>query len=262
MFFDEKLYTPNNYDDEIFLTDFPIEIIENSIKSQFNNPFDFSKRDYLQTFFAQYEYSINNCNEIEMESLEEYHDQFIQFILKIFNDKLGISIPYIEDKVDSELHETIHIIYRFFILNIKHNFVNYVYNYIKEHKEEIKIKYEDDKRKDVSTSSFKEEINNEYDVIILVNLPDIVNDIINDVLPAGEFLRLCVDDKPCLETSFVRDKFENYIITGNFSDMYVNMLGEDEKSEIVSAVRSRILSDYPSRYAVIDEYIDNDSENE
>lgn len=250
MFFDEKLYVPGDFNDEVFLTDFPIEIIEDSIKSQFKNPFEFRNRDYIQTFVSQYEYSINNCNENEAETLEEYHDTFIQFILKLFHEKLGISIPNIEDKVDSELHEMIHIVYRFFIMNIKRNFINYIYNYIYENKGVI-LEIPVDKRKDVTTNSFKEDIGDEYDILILSNLPKIVGYVLDNIQPASDFLRLCVDERPCLETSFVTEKFNSYEITGNFSETYALMIGEDEKSDIVSAIRSRILNKYPNRYAVL-----------
>lgn len=251
MFFDEKLYVPGDFADEVFLTDFPIEIIENSISSQFRNPFEFRNRDYIQTFISQYEYSINNCDETEMESLEEYHDKFIQFILKLFQSKLGIGIPNIEDKVDSEVHEMIHIVYRFFIMNIKRNFINYIYNYVYTRKEEIESSFATEKRKDVTTNSFKEEIGDEYDILVLTNLPKIVNYVLENILPAYEFLTMCMDERPCLETTFVMEKFEKYEITGNFSNTYASMmLSVDDKSDVISAIRSRILNKYPSRYAV------------
>lgn len=256
MFFDEVVYTPGSVDDEIFLTDFPIEIIENSITSQFNNPFEFHSRDYLQTFISQYEYSINNCNENEAEAIEEYRDQFIDFILNLFQKRLSIGIPNIEDYVDSEVHETIHIIYRFFIQNIKRNFVNYIFNYIYSHKEDLENEFGKDRRKDVTTNSFREEIKDEFDIMVLTNLPKIVNRILNDILPAYDFLIMCSDEKPCLETTFVTDKFERYEITGNFSEMYVEMLGDDDKSELVTSVRSRILKKYPSRFTVVGDNMD------
>lgn len=250
MFFDEKNYVPNKMDDEVFLTDFPIEIIENAITSQFGtNPFEFRKRDYIQTFFSQYEYSINNCNEEEMETLEEYHDQFIEFILQLFKNKLGIGIPNIEDKIDSEIHEMIHIIYRFFIRNIKRNFINYVYNFITERRDIIDANFSYDKKKDVTTNNFKEEITDEYDLMVLSNLPQITTFILDNVLPAQEFLELCKSEKPCLETSFVLDKFENYEITGNFSEAYVDMIDDDSKIDIIANIRSKILNKYPYRYA-------------
>lgn len=250
MFFNEKSYTPGNFDDEVFLTDFPIEIIENSITAQFNDPFEFRNRDYLQTFFSQYDYSINNCTEDENDELEEYHDNFIQFLLNKFNEKLSISIPNIEDKVDSEVHEIIHIIYRFFIINIKRNFSNYIYNYIQNHMDEIESLFAGEKRKDVTTNSFKEDAIDEHDMIVLVHLPKIVSYVIENISPAYEFLNLCVDDTPSLETTYVTEKFNAYDITGNFSKAYSEMLSEDAISDISSDIRFRILKNYPSRYAI------------
>ena len=133
----EYEYEPTEIEDELFLSEVPLKILEQSIESQFDDPLEYRKRDYIQSFITKYEFSVNNLYEEEKENLEELHAEFISFITRIFENRLSIGFPDIEDMDEDTQHELIHMTYCFFIKNIKKNFVNLILNYIDENKDRI-----------------------------------------------------------------------------------------------------------------------------
>ena len=47
-------YFPMDIDDELFLTDVPLNVIENSLSTQFDDPLEYRKNDYVQSFITKY----------------------------------------------------------------------------------------------------------------------------------------------------------------------------------------------------------------
>ena len=131
---------------------------------------------------------------------------------------------------------------------MKKNFVNLIINYINENKSEL---YDDlPKKKDVTSLHFKSEIDNEEDATILSNLSTIINHILSIDFGVDEFLDLCQGDSNTLENEFVRKKFEDFTLVGNFVEKYTDMVGEDFKIDLESKIRNRILKKYPIRKKV------------
>ena len=119
----DYFYQPSNLEDELFLCDVPLDVLTSSIKSQFENPLEYRKKDYVQSFITKYDFSVSSMDEDDMFSLEMYHDEFIGYMLKTFQDFLNIGFVDIDNKDDDTQHDLIHLTYRFFIKNIKKNFV-------------------------------------------------------------------------------------------------------------------------------------------
>jgi hypothetical protein len=244
----EYRYEPTDLEDEVFVSEVPMKLIEEAIESQFMDPLEYRKKDYVQSFITKYEFSEENYLEDDMEMLELSRDDFMRFLEKIFEDNLSVGFPDLEDKSIEDQHELVHLTYRFFIKNIKKNFVNCVINFIEENEEDITQRFE--KRKDVTSINFSEEIVDEYDIHVLSNLGQIIDYIftsLKDANDVDEFLRLCEGDEVCLELSFVQSGYENFDITGNFIEDYINMLDDDFLTEIQSKVRNKILKKYPYR---------------
>ena len=63
-----------------------------------------------------------------------------------------------------------------------------------------------------------------------------------------------------METEFIKDGYNNYIITGNFVEEYEKMVDSYFKTELESKVRNKILKKYPKRKS--DEKIDEELEND
>ena len=132
--------------------------------------------------------------------------------------------------------------------NIKKNFVNVVRNYIEENRKELQSSFE--KKKDVTSLTFKTEIDDETDVIILANLIEIIHNILDFVkenCDVDDFLKLCQDDEVILELEYVKSAYDRTDITGNFVELYVDMVDETFISDIQSKIRNKILKKYPKR---------------
>ena len=244
----EYYYQPSNLDDELFLCDIPLDILKSSIKYQFQYPLEYRKKDYIQSFITKYEFSIESMDEDDMFSLEMYHDEFMGFMLKTFDEYLNVGFVDFDNKSEEDQHDLIHLTYRFFIKNIKKNFVNVILNYIDENKNELNDSLE--RKKDVTSLSFKTEIEDEYDILVLANLADIINKALDDIRSAydvDQFFKLCATDEPILELDYVSSRYENAEITGNFLEKYVDMVDSEFRFEIQSKVRNKILKKYPKR---------------
>jgi hypothetical protein len=139
---DSYVYEPVDIDDEIFLSEIPLSILESSLKEQFNDPLEYRKKDYIQSFITKYEYSVANMMEEDLTFVELKHDEFMIFVKNLFYDRLRIGFVDLGDKDSDEQHELIHLVYRFFLKNIRKNFVNVIYNWINENKKDIIDKYE------------------------------------------------------------------------------------------------------------------------
>lgn len=254
MFYD---YEPTSIDDEVFISDIPLSLWKDIITSQFDNPLENRKKDYVKSFFTKYDNAIENTLEDDLPDLEQEREDFLRFMLDTFRQYLGIGFPEIDNMAEYDQNDLIHLSYRFFIKNIKKNFINVVLNYIHEHEEDIYNSY--DEKNDVTATNFRYEVLDEKDIIILSNLGSIIQSILDHLYEDGdvdEFLHLVKTDEVVLETEFVSDKYDLIDITGNFVPQYVNMVDSEFKVEIESKVRNKILKKYPDRKGMKD--FDND----
>lgn len=240
-------YEPTSIETEIFLSSMPISIMEDNIKAQFKNPLEYRKVDYVHSFFRNYRYGIENVEtEEEQIEMEEFRDQFIHFMCDIFHRALDIGLPDIEDKDKEEQEELIRFTYRFFITNIKKNFVNFILNYIDSHKKSLCENAQ--RKKDISSLSLKKEIDDVEDILILSNLSDVIDSILtDDKITVSEFIKYSDRKRPSFETIYIEEKYEDFSITGNFIEKYVSMLSDDFKVEIEQRVRNHILKQHKKK---------------
>ena len=243
--FNDYGYNPNEVDSEIFLSDIPLSLMKETIRNQFEEPLEYRKNDYLQTFFNKYEFTKENMTEDDEEEVEELYSGFISFMEEIFKEFLGIGIPNLDDMSEEEQEEIIRFIYRYFIIDIRKNFVNVIYNYIKERKEKIAERM--DKKKDVTYLSLKKYVDDEDEIVILSNLGEVINDILSEEFTIDEFFKYSRTDKNELEIDFVSDRYDTCDITGNFVSKYINMVDEELKMEIECKVRNKILKKYKKK---------------
>lgn len=255
----EFQYQPTTLDDELFLTEVPIEILTQTIDTQFSDPLENRHIDYLQSFITKYQFSKENEHEDDQVLVDQIYSDFIEFMVKTFDNYLNIGFPDIDNEDEDEVLEKLQLTYRFFIKNIKKNFVSLICNYIDENKDDIIANLE--MKKDVTSLNFKEELEDERDVIIISNLGIVIKDILNLVYnnyDVDDFFELCRVGEACLENEYVKAKYDNFEITGNFVQKYVEMIMAD-RSNIESKIRNHILKKYPNRTA---KNIDNIEETE
>lgn len=258
IFYDES----DEIENELFLSAIPLNLLEEAIKSQFNDPLEYRKTDYVKSFINKYEFSVKNMYEYDQAELDSLQTDFIEFMEKMFYNYLQIGIDNIDDYNEDNQHALIHFTYKFFINDIKKNFVNIVCNIIDTKKDEITSIC--DKKKDVIYLNFKSEINDEYDVMVLSNLATIVNYVLSLDYTIDEFFDLCEsnNNNSQLDLHYVRDKFDSFVLTGNFVPLYKKMINKDFKNEIESKVRNKILKKYPKRKSEIKNNIEEETIDE
>jgi hypothetical protein len=235
--------------DEEFIAELPAEIIMNSVDTQFSEPLEYRKKDYVQDFMTKYYYELDN-NEMENDNQDVYdmRDNFISFMCKIFDKYLDIGFVNIEDMDAESQFEIIHNTYRFFIKNIKKNFTNIVLNEITNNMENIASEF--DTSEDVTYISFKMEIDDENLVRVLSNLSKITSSIftkIKENYTIYDFFKNCDSGDPLFEKSYVEKMYDKIELTGNFVEKYCNMVESYFYDELESKVVSRLLKNYPDR---------------
>lgn len=242
--FDDYEYEPNSLDSDQFLSEVSINLTKENVKAQFADPLEYRKKDHITPFITKYKFSADNADAYEDEDLDnvtELRDNFYAFMQEMFKEYLGIGFVDFDDKSKDEQDRLIHLTYRFFLMNIKKNFVCFIMNYINKNKGSYEI--DEEKKKDVTSLSFKREITDPADIYIISNLHSIIEGILGEEIDVDDFLDNCDDDN-CLETIFVKKKFDKFEITGNFVPRYIEMLDYDFISDIETKIRNKILKKY------------------
>jgi hypothetical protein len=243
--FQNELYDETEIENELFLSEMPLNLIEEALKTQFEDPLEYRKTDHVQSFLNKYQFSIDNMYEEDQMELNELHDEFILFMKNIFYEYLAIGMPNIEDMPEYEQHKIIHYTYRYFITNIKKNFSNLIMNYINKNKDDISSIFI--KKKDVIYLNFKSEISDEYDVMVLSHLSNIIEHILSGEYTIDEFFEYASPNEVNIETEFVKSAFNDFTLTGNFVQAYIMMVDVYFRTELESKVRTKILKKYPKR---------------
>ena len=237
-------YEPQDAESEILLSSLPLSIITGSISTQFKDPMEYRKNDFVQSFITKYQVTKENIlEEEEEEELQTLYDGFISFMENIFHEKLGIGLPELDDMSEDEQLELIHYVYRFFIINIKKNFTTFIFNYIEENKESLAENLP--KRKDVTTASLKQVVTDSEDLAIITNIAEVIEIVLKDEnITVDSFLELSRGDDANLENDFVSEHYDDFTINGNFVRSYCKMLTDEFRIEVECKVRNKILKKY------------------
>lgn len=244
--FDGFDYDPNQIEDEIFLSQAPLELLMENIRSQFTEPNWDHKNDFVQSFINKYMYTKENELEEEADEIDGLHDRFIQFMEDILYEFLRIGIPGIEDRTtDEEAEEIVHYLYRFFIIFIKKNFVRLFKRYINQHKEELYERLP--KTKDVAYLRYHNEIEDEVDCQIISKIftvVEMVRDTLQEECDIDTFFDLVKSDSVNLEIDFILEKYDDGDINGNFVPFYFDMLNDVLLDEVTCSVKNGLLKKY------------------
>jgi hypothetical protein len=242
-------YNSEEADEEIMLSELPLSMIKDSIRQQFSDPITYGKNDFVQTFETRYTITKENMDEENEEEITQLYDQFMSFMRDIFKEKLSIGFPYLEDMPEQEQLELIHYTYRFFVINLKQNYLTFAYNYILQHKKELAEMLP--KKKDVTTNSLREVVDDEDDITIVAGITKCMEYILhNKDISIDEFMELSRGDGPNLENDFINEKYDDFNINGNFILHYADMLDDITQVEIESQIRNKILSKYRKKKPV------------
>ena len=117
-------------------------------------------------------------------------------------------------------------------------------NHIDENHDEYAAIADDEE--DVTKNSMKRYVDDPADVYVLSHLREIIQESLNADMDVDEFFDSCDNsESPCLETAFVRQKYDDFTLTGNFVPRYFDLTDyKDFFVEIESKVRHKILKKY------------------
>ena len=245
-------YESVDADEEVMLSELPLSIITNSIKEQFREPIRFGKNDFVQTFETRYVVTKNNMDEENEDEIHHLYDQFISFMRDIFKEKLSLGFPYLEDMPEEQQLQLIHYTYRFFIINLKQNYVSFIFNYIVKHKDELAEILP--KKKDVTTNTLKNMIDDEAYITIMASISDCITHILEDnKITVDEFMELSRGDDANVENDFINEKYDDFNINGNFIEQYAGLIDPMTRTEIEVQVRMKIMQICQTEEVIPDE---------
>ena len=120
----------NDFDVERILGDLPIEVIKENILTQIDDPLLYSS-DYADDVYSTFANAKEELDHIDVyrEDIEEEYDKFSLFLLTNVSNRfnLGIDVGLLDT---SQLNIMAYDCYVFFIVNLKENLENFLYNYI------------------------------------------------------------------------------------------------------------------------------------
>lgn len=235
-------YEAQDIEETTMLSDIPLALLTDSIKQQFDDPVTYGENDFVQTFETKYQLTKQEMDEENEEEITQLYIQFISFMQDILKEKLGIGMPYLDDMPEGEQLQLIHYIYRYFILNIKENFFNFILHYIKKNKKDIASDIE--AKDNIVTRRLGSVVEDPDELKILTKLSHVIHDVMENADSVDEFLDLSNDDEGCLENEFINEKYDDFNITGNFMTFYPKMLPAEDLITIECEVRNAIISPY------------------
>lgn len=234
-------YKPTPIESDIFLSDVPLDLMQENITDQFNDPLEYNT-DYISVFIDKYDYSLDEISEDGREQLDEIRDQMFSFILNKFKEHYGIGIPEFEDLPMDDQNKVVLSLYRVFVLNIKKTLSRLVINYISKHGDElIDI---GNRKKSVTYLSMKKEIDDPVALSVLSDISAVIDVIINSGMDVDEFLELARYDNNSMEIDRIKEAYDDFVVTGNFTTHCFDLLSFDLRQEIESKVRNKLLKKY------------------
>lgn len=230
----------NVFDVERILGDFPIDLIKENIATQINDPLTY-EADHCSSVYETFEEANNEFGHIEeyKEELTELKDKFNLFVLEALESKFYLGID-LNAMSEYEVEEMVKNCYEFFVVRLKENITSFLLNYINNNRMSISQLFEDQfRRKDVTTMNMKKLTKNREEVLILSNLPDVVNHILELEHQPEEFINLAAEPEEMV-ADYILSKTTDFTISGNFVPGLLNELNiihNDTIDEIISSIR-------------------------
>lgn len=241
---DEEYELTSNMEIDMLLVDLPMELIQESIRYQINNPLS-TNVNYVETIVDKVRVLKEQYdgNEEALFNINKIIQDFFGFLIEEISKRFNISLHLNETEID-ELMEIGIVMYDFLIIRYKKNITKFIYKFIVKNKKVLVVEFgKQGKRKDVTTNSLKKKTKNKDDVLILSNLPSIIKYTINLELDATEFIDYACNDEN-YEGNYLKNLFLSTQMVGNFVQPYLELLedeGEYVLDEVQTDVRMKLL---------------------
>ena len=136
-FYESTEYTPNTFESDMMLSAASEEMIMNLINDQIDNIESYNNQDFLSSFIYNYKKTIEIFDEDETY-LEVKNDEILAIrsmmenvchkLNKRFEEIFSVSLCDIEYNIEEEMIDILYMVYRFFIVNIRTNYINLINN--------------------------------------------------------------------------------------------------------------------------------------
>lgn len=229
-------------DTEEFLSEISLSVLKENLLQQFRDP-GWVAIDYFDNFVKSFEYSMGEVeDEDDVAELNRLKLNFFEFMTDLFRAYLGIGFPnFLDTSDDGDAVDLMHFAYRFFTLNIRENFLYFIWNFLHKYQEEISERFE--ARRDISYLAYRKKLNDQ-DIMLISNLADIITYILTKDITLDEFFELCVGEESGVELMTVVEGYNDMTMTGNFIPKYAKMIGPTLRLELEQIIRSNILRKY------------------
>ena len=159
-------------DTEEFLSEISLSVLKENLLQQFRDP-GWVSIDYFDIFVKSFEYSMGEVeDEDDVAELNRLKIDFFEFMTDLFRAFLGIGFPnFMDTSDDDDAIDLMHFTYRFFALNIRENFLYYIWNFLNKYREDISERFE--AKKDISYLAYRKKLNDQ-DIMLISNLADII----------------------------------------------------------------------------------------
>lgn len=176
-----------------------------------------------------------------LEQLNSAHSDLVGSLVYLFKTYLNIGIPEIGDMSDDEQDRILIALYEYFILDMKKNFVQRVMHYIRNYNDNGILSI-CERKKDITTMSLKNEIEDEDTVLIISNICNIIDYSLRDTDIDDFLMSTAHPDRG--NYLVIKDLYDNFKITGNFVRSYMNMITVSFQSELELKIREKVLKQY------------------
>lgn len=222
----------NVFDIERILGDLPLELIKENITTQIADPLTYSS-NYCKEVYESFDEAINECGHIEdfKNDIIEHRNSFTSFLLQELEQKFDLGMD-VESMDDNSIENLTKACYEFFVINFRENINNFLLNYILANKSTLSGLFDDEyKRKDVTTMNMKKQVKSREDVLILSNLPDVINDILGKEYQNDDFLELCSEPGECIAEQ-IKSANKSFTLAGNFVNNILNEIRFSHNDDI------------------------------
>lgn len=208
--------------------DFLLATIQEQIKDPLSNNVNYveSMTDTLDELERQYEEDPDNMAQIKALRTRIFNTITVE-ISNRFN--MGYE-PDLDDLYTLSVRAI--SMYDFLILNYRRNVRRFLYNFIIKDRKRLIEEYKHyQKKKDVSSLNLKKKLRHKDDVVILSNLPEVVNGVLSLDVDAAEFLSLASDNADAV---ILQNMVLNGQIDSNFTSTYLQYVLNEHDSVVDS----------------------------
>lgn len=242
----DEMGLSSNIETEMLLSDLPLELIKENIKLQVASPLT-TTVNFMTTVSDKFDtiQEIYSENPEAMANLKSISIDFYGFVNNKIDDAFDLGIDIDESSL-GQLRSVSTSLYEFLVLRYKENITKFLIKYIKRNKKALAKQFEHyQKKKDVTSISLKRKLKDKESVLIIANLPEIIDHIISLEIDGDEFLDYVGDGY--YEAELILDLIDASRMSGDFVPQYLNKIKSnhvDTLDEIQADVRVKLLKKF------------------